>query len=1018
MTQEPAATDPSTAGDSPIVDEPGTRLPSPPSAVISWAHQNVGWSPDQTERWSETIRALAELLTASYVRVEVDLWYQHDSTTDWTRFGPQMIQECDFVIIAVSTAWRERWEGTNKPTQGAGAAAEADTIKGLFERDQSAFQRKMLIAVLPGASDDDVPPTLARLNRFYIKAITQEGISELLRTVHKQPKYVRPALGAMPDLSPAPSALTTRLNDTLSAPTPAAARQPEHSGPQGAVTVTGTGNVVTVGDHHIANTYVGAGPQTPLEVLGRGTYLERIGAASQARFDQRRFGAGLTAGQVERLRGAPVRIPGKLQDLRAGHYRVLVGPLGSGKSDIAETWFGECIARARADASAPTPIWIAAKELDTALEARVVGEVGLTALSVEGVCLVVDGLDERSEQSANVLRQSAEFVAQWPTSQVLLTSRSRVGINDQCEVAVPPLSKADARRLVVTVAGRRPGVLGHHIDNAITRPFFALLVGRHLDAAEGTTGIPELIDRVVEAAVTAEGYDLYADLRRLAVETIRQGKPVDPARFAAADVAAQIRRSSLTTVSGGSACAFSLAIFEQWFAAKAILEGDTRLEELTTSLQTFDRWKYVLAMVLAAGEPTRVDPVMAALARWNPGAASWVIRETRSGNLSRARPDFGPDDWKEIGTRLRTATEAWLEGLGPLSSAFDPYSWIGSQDFDAVTVAVELSASRLDVTWLPSGRDTDHSLPPVIRGSDVRRDRPTVQRGHMIPTGLNWVWEVARDHLASDVSDRFLTIADRIGRQHPGVMQNEMGSIVGVDLDGVRSLIEALSSTSAPRDAGSGSADLAAAISSLRELAPGVDRQEPLYPAPDAPLGPGGAAEFQPDTMLERVRKVIAAAMTCYLELCDLITPNFGDTLGRRGLMPVDFYGNVFYGHRLESDDFALFMPHEPGISWLLKPIGNPNSEHRLRTANTVSLTLNDEARAAEVTDGEDVLYRQFRDYVEAYPAYEPFAGKFTRTSGSLRVLGKGPATRIALSWLWGDLRELGWVSGHIPYRW
>ena len=45
--------------------------------------------------------------------------------------------------------------------------------------------------------------------------------------------------------------------------------------------------------------------------------------------------------------------------------------------------------------------------------------------------------------------------------------------------------------------------------------------------------------------------------------------------------------------------------------------------------------------------------------------------------------------------------------------------------------------------------------------------------------------------------------------------------------------------------------------------------------------------------MVERVNRVVAFAMQCYLELCETVAPNFGDTLALRGLMPVEFYGDI-----------------------------------------------------------------------------------------------------------------------------
>lgn len=237
----------------------------------------------------------------------------------------------------------------------------------------------------------------------------------------------------------------------------------------------------------------------------------------------------------------------------------------------------------------------------------------------------------------------------------------------------PLLSLETSAALINRVAGESIGPLGSQLQAAVQRPLFALLVARHAAAAQGATGVPELIDLVVHDVVNAVDFDLYLELRKLALETVRQGGPVDPAAFTTTDVVAQLKRSPLIDTRD-RCCVFSLATFEQWFAAKALTEGEVSIDELLVSLETFDRWKYVLAIVLAAGEPSRVDPVMSSIARWNPGAAAWLIQETQRGGLSRTAPDIRPEDWNEVGNgcaqrqmRGSTGSVRWLTHSNPSS---------------------------------------------------------------------------------------------------------------------------------------------------------------------------------------------------------------------------------------------------------------------------------------------------------------------------------------------------------------
>lgn len=70
----------------------------------------------------------------------------------------------DFVVVALSQAWKEHWQGINAAHVGAGAGVEADTVKGIFGRDQTIFRRKTLLALLPGVPHDVISEELFRLN--------------------------------------------------------------------------------------------------------------------------------------------------------------------------------------------------------------------------------------------------------------------------------------------------------------------------------------------------------------------------------------------------------------------------------------------------------------------------------------------------------------------------------------------------------------------------------------------------------------------------------------------------------------------------------------------------------------------------------------------------------------------------------------------------------------------------------------------------------------------------------------
>ena len=915
--------------------------PDSPKVFITWAHENTDWKPEQVREWKHLVGQFADvLMTGCGIDTEIDLW--QSEPTDWTRWGPSEIRKADYVIIATSTAWKERFDGENKPTEGAGAAAEADELLGIYNTSQAVFRSKVVLVQLPGVDKAAIPGRLHGISRFRISDVTVSGLEELVRHLTGQPRYLRPTRGRVPTLP------AEQLSPTVESP------------------------------RDQADT-----PQAVYDTLTRGAYLERSQSTSDARHRFRRRGVGLDDAQIERTLAHPATVPADIIDCAAGEMRLLTAALGAGKSDVAEQWHQANIERALDDPDAAIPVWFSVDDLTEPLERAVVDEVGRPTLARLGVDVVIDGLDERTDRAPNALRQATEFLARWPLSRIVLTSRATLAAKSSDVVRLGPITPDDGLALASAVAGR--SLYGANIDQTLLqRPLFALLVGQHIDIDDGVAGVAELIDTVVGRVVESDSFDLYVELKRLAVETTRNGGPVDPSTFTTAAAAAQIRKSPMITVSD-RACAFSLATFEQWFASKALLEGDIDTAELLSSLVSFNRWKYVFASVFAAGDPVKVDPIMTTLVGWNPGAAAWVIKEARDSGLIRPRPVLDADDWERVGWRLRTATSGWLKGLGPLSSAFCMFAHGAASTFDDTALAVDIDKNFLHVTWLGASQVPDALLPPVLRevpsGPDGQYNRTLLRRSGPLPVGVNWVWETAQKFLADDLKDRFKALVDRSGISNEGVVRDEF-------VDDRRQRFNTFG-------AGDGKAD---------------PDNVALYPGPDRPptaTAPFGA--YSSAGMKHRVELILSAAMKCYVELTELLTPSFGKTLAHRGMMPLEFYGVMFH------DPDTVATGHnwgygEPGFRWLLKPIATATPSEAVEPSNRVSLALNDNSRSEEINDQRASLYREFRSYVEANPAYEPFAGSFTTTSGQIDVLKQRPATRIAAGWLAEDLARLGFL--------
>jgi hypothetical protein len=172
------------------------------TAFVSWAHRHAEMSNAESQEWERQIVEFTTVLRQLGVDADLDLFHLDDTTVDWTRFGPDRIKEKEFVFIAVSRAWTERWEGRNAPTEGAGAALEADVLKGLFQKNQGEFQRRVKVVILPGQSDHDTPHELNRLVKYFPDPTDPDSFEPLLRALTSQPRYPVPPLGDVPVLHP------------------------------------------------------------------------------------------------------------------------------------------------------------------------------------------------------------------------------------------------------------------------------------------------------------------------------------------------------------------------------------------------------------------------------------------------------------------------------------------------------------------------------------------------------------------------------------------------------------------------------------------------------------------------------------------------------------------------------------------------------------------------------------------------------------------------------------------------
>lgn len=189
--------------------EPEEPEDAAPTAVVVWAHSDATWTDEETDAWRDTVLRFANLLRENGIDADLDLFYSNRAV-DWARFGPRAIRNKDYVLVAVSPAWRRAYDGDAGPRENAGAAGEADELRGLYKEDRKRFLERVVPIVLPGRAEAELSQSLrATVSWVRVPTLDDAGVVELLRRLTGQPAFRKAPLGqqrALPPLAPATSA--------------------------------------------------------------------------------------------------------------------------------------------------------------------------------------------------------------------------------------------------------------------------------------------------------------------------------------------------------------------------------------------------------------------------------------------------------------------------------------------------------------------------------------------------------------------------------------------------------------------------------------------------------------------------------------------------------------------------------------------------------------------------------------------------------------------------------------------
>lgn len=744
------------------------------------------------------------------------------------------------------------------------------------------------------------------------------------------------------------------------------------------------------------------------------------------------------ARSVVRLRSAPAdRVSavlawkaehaGPVVTVPEGALRVLVAPMGAGKSEEAERWWSQGLTQAWADADIDIPLWLEAREITSTL-AQAVREA-LGSDPVRTCRVVLDNLDGVSPRRADhLLADARTLVLTWPQVSVLATTRPGAGsVEDNESLPVPPWSPRRGLELLRIVLGEKQSRIlnGYETQQLLTSPLQVHALANRLRAGGDTHVstrelLTELATLILQREHPQASPDVWGALPRLAARILDQQGPVQASSFAQQHLIWELEETGLVVHDGGL-LRFALPLFEQHFASQALREGHTPLTSAAAP-PSFPLWRYAIAFVVAAAPDEDAEAFMRTLTRTNPAAASWVLDEVAMAPGSRSWPSCTPplatatdgDDQERmpaVASRLREATQHWLSGFGALASLLAPHEhdrlvpWAVDLAHDWLTVA-QARPGVLDedlVVW-----DGLASMPqPLTRF----RDRTSFPA----PFGRLACWERARSQLrpalAKRMQQRTLPVppasplaAERAWFLARQIMAKGQSSRVGrrILLSDLQPELDVLMTRVANT----------AWVS--WQWAPGhkIDSDDVRWLSAhlhhvqgDSLTSPRPAADrmnppprhfwqtYSPELTQSITADVLRDALTGYHDLVELNFPRFGAALGLYSIFPVRAEGMVS-------------MPADESQPATTMYTLRPNTSSSPRDQPAVDLSLYDEA---ELPAGA------FRANL-----HQDRSSAFRRPSivhqAALLPYHERQATNLAYRWLAEDLHAVGWLERTVVY--
>ncbi len=748
-------------------------------------------------------------------------------------------------------------------------------------------------------------------------------------------------------------------------------------------------------------------------------WIEKEARHSRLRCIQGWVSAGVSYSVAATLADDDSVGPSLMREFEEGErVRLIVGPLGSGKSLAANRILQRAIQSHKYDSQAAIPIHIAGdvlagSSLEEALLARLPGR---EALSIDqGVFAVIDDVTQiSSERCLELFAEAKSLVERSPHSTLTFTRRELGELDIGWPYArISMLEESAALDIVNKVSGGVYSTVDlryrwpESVRSSIQTPLFAVLLGNYLRNLDGRSPrsaietVRNLADKVMSRS-SSDQQDVRESLCRLARLCIgQQGAMVAKSNVGDESDVRRLVATGLVRAEGNT-IGFILQLIRDWYGSLALKQRLPAPTDIVQDRSILDSWHESLLLLIRGGDYDTAFEYLDQIANHDPGYAATAVHEAIDKWPDDSSPSLPPEN--ECEERMHSCMASWVSGIGDLAMRIAPIDDHGQ----VLPIRAKTDQNALRFAWFGGDASRD-GVPDLPRGILTTGADALNWRGATfthVSSQSSWPWRLTLESLVSNL--------EQLLRNHHFVPQTGIGlheavwncALGMLDLGSLRRDAIPLNRIRVPSSIPD-EAYMPGRIRGLRaqhfrmlahSLADrGGSELPPPWPTADLQLaGKSGLilSTYSAERLRSRLEVIFSGALEMYRQLVETWFKPFSTRMSVYSLLPVQLQGVLRHTPESCRDKSVLF--------WYMQPITDEADDK-------VKIQLGDPRSVGGDRNLLDTLHSLAN---ESRPDRGRFASVSTHTTAASSFVHSYPTMNLAYSWLWTDLENLKWIDG------